>query len=246
MIPKIIHYCWLSDDVYPEKIKMCMDSWKKHLPNYEFMLWNLDRFDINSSLWVKQAFNAKKYAFAADYLRLYAVYHYGGIYLDSDVEIVKPFDDLLNLPYFLGKENSENVIEAAVFGAEKECFWVGECLNYYKNRKFESIYGWYDMEPLPSIIKKTIIEKFSLKEIREIGEMEDNKTNVYILPVDYFSPKKWDDPSVLNLTKNTYSIHHFAVSWKRNATMKQKILTDILKDKILKRINVLFQNIKSY
>ena len=99
MIPKVIHYCWLSGDPIPEKLQRCMDSWKKFLPDYEFVLWDLERFDIKTSQWVKEAFEARKYAFAADYIRLYAVYNYGGIYMDMDVEVVRPFDDLLASPY---------------------------------------------------------------------------------------------------------------------------------------------------
>ena len=83
MIPKIIHLCWLSGDEYPPMIKKCIESWKRYLPDYEIMLWDTKRFDVNSVLWTKQAFECKKYAFAADYIRLYALYHYGGIYLDS-------------------------------------------------------------------------------------------------------------------------------------------------------------------
>jgi mannosyltransferase OCH1-like enzyme len=199
-----------------------MASWKKHLPSYEFMLWNFDRFDKNRSLWVKQAFEAKKYAFAADYIRLYALYNYGGIYLDTDVEVLKPYDDLLDLPYFLGKENSENIIEAATIGAEKGCFWVGECLKYYDGRKFEYAFGKYDAKPLPAIIRDIITAKHSLIQIEEKAEICRNDKNVYILPVDYFSPKKWDDPTIIDITDNTYSIHHFAGTWK-NENHKEKI-----------------------
>ena len=117
MIPKVIHYCWLSGDPIPEKLQRCMDSWKKFLPDYEFVLWDLERFDIKTSQWVKEAFEARKYAFAADYIRLYAVYNYGGVYMDMDVEVVRPFDDLLASPYILGLE-SEKGVEAGVFGAE--------------------------------------------------------------------------------------------------------------------------------
>ena len=222
MIPKIIHYCWLSKDPYPEKIKTCIASWKKHLPDYEFMLWNFDRFDKKSSLWVKQAFDAKKYAFAADYIRLYALYNYGGIYLDTDVEVLKPFDDLLNQPYFLGKENSENIIEAATVGAEKGCLWIGECLKYYEGRKFEYTFGKYDTKPLPAIIRDIITEKYELKQINGKDEIHRDEKNVYVLPVDYFSPKKWDDPTILDITKNTYSIHHFAKTWL-NENCKEKL-----------------------
>ena len=119
MIPKIIHLCWLSGDPYPKKIQYCIDSWKKYLPDYEIMLWDTKRFDVNSLLWTKQAFEAGKYAFAADYIRLYAVYNYGGIYFDSDVEVIKSFDELLNLPYFVGAEAGPEGVELAAFGAEK-------------------------------------------------------------------------------------------------------------------------------
>ena len=91
MIPKIIHYCWLSGNPIPKNLEDCMKSWKKKLPDYKFMLWDFNRFDINSSIWVREAFNAKKYAFAADYIRLFALYNYGGIYMDMDVEVIKPF-----------------------------------------------------------------------------------------------------------------------------------------------------------
>lgn len=116
MIPKRIHLCWLSGDPYPQKIQKCIDSWKVHLPDYEIMLWDLKRFDIAQVPWVEQAFRVKKYAFAADYIRLYALYNYGGIYLDSDVEVLKSFDPLLDLPYFVGAENA-GTIEAAIIGA---------------------------------------------------------------------------------------------------------------------------------
>lgn len=96
MIPKIIHWCWLSDDPIPDKLQHYMESWKKFLPDYEFIHWNFDRFPKGKSIWVDQAFEAHKYAFAADYIRLYALYNYGGFYLDMDVEVLKSFDTLLN------------------------------------------------------------------------------------------------------------------------------------------------------
>jgi mannosyltransferase OCH1-like enzyme len=249
MIPKIIHYCWLGNDPYPEKIQMCIDSWKKHLLDYEFILWNFDRFDINSSLWVKQAFEAKKYAFATDYIRLYALYNCGGIYLDMDVEVIKPFDDLLYLPYFLGRENSDNgiVVEAATFGSTKGCFWIGKCLEYYRKREFVIGFGKYDMRPLPSIILSVINENFALQPINSIKEIVDNKKEVYILPIDYFSPKKWYDPNFLDKTINTYSIHHFAGSWTKNKTLFEKIrniISRILsKAGLIKLFNYLFNKI---
>lgn len=96
MIPKVIHYCWLSDDPFPEEIKRCIDSWKKYMPEYTIKRWSKDNFDINSVPLVKEAYEAKKYAFAADYIRCYALYTEGGIYLDSDVLVFKSFEKLLH------------------------------------------------------------------------------------------------------------------------------------------------------
>ena len=123
MIPKQIHYCWLSGEPYPKLISDCIESWKIHLPDYKIILWDTKRIDINSNLWLKQAFETKKYAFAADYIRFYALYHYGGIYLDADVEVLRSFDGLLNRHEFVGEEASGD-IEAAVMGVEKNISWV--------------------------------------------------------------------------------------------------------------------------
>lgn len=136
MIPKIIHLCWLSGDAYPPLIQKCINSWKTVLPDYEIWLWDGKRFDINSSIWVKEAFSVKKYAFAADYIRCYALYHFGGIYLDSDVEVIKSFDDLLHLPYFVGKEQAGG-FEAATMGFEKGHPFFKHMLDYYDGRHFK-------------------------------------------------------------------------------------------------------------
>lgn len=99
MIPKIIHYCWLGDSEFPELVKKCIQSWKKKMPDWEFILWDKNCLkDLNSD-WVNEAYSTKKYAFAADYIRLYAVNKFGGFYLDSDVEVLKNFAPLLDSPY---------------------------------------------------------------------------------------------------------------------------------------------------
>ncbi|WP_303187413.1 glycosyltransferase family 32 protein [Phocaeicola coprocola] len=223
MIPKIIHYCWLSGDPYPEKIKYCIDSWKKFLPDYEFMLWDLNRFDINSSIWVKEAFEVKKYAFAADYIRLYALYTYGGIYLDTDVEVLRSFDSLLDLKYFIGKENTPHGIEAAILGAEKGTIWIKTCLAHYQNRHFNLGLGKFDTEVLPSIILNILSKEYEIIDINRKDEIDKNSTNkIFRFPVDYFSPMTWDTHE-LNITNNTYAIHHFAGTWKKNKTTLEKI-----------------------
>ena len=216
MIPKLIHLCWLSGDPYPHKIQKCLDSWKKHLPDYEVMLWDCNQFDLKSSLWVEQAFATKKYAFAADYIRMYALYHYGGIYLDSDVEVLKSFDEFLKLPYFVGAENA-GTIEAAIIGAEKGCDWVKACLDYYQNRKFVKEDGQMDIRMLPEIMNETIQKLkpvYNLPSGSRINELEkiDMQTKVCVLPCEYFSPKVFDSRQVI-LTPYTYAIHHYQNSW---------------------------------
>lgn len=216
MIPKILHLCWLSGDPYPPKIQKCLDSWKKYLPDYEVMLWDLNRFDLNSSPWVKQAFNAKKYAFAADYIRMYALYNYGGIYLDSDVEILKSFDDFLHLPYFAGAETA-GTIEAAIMGAEKGCDWIKVCLDYYEGRNFIKEDGQMDIRMLPEILTETIQKLKPIHNLPSGSSINDLKNidmqkEVYVLPCEYFSPKIFDSREVV-LTPQTYAIHHYQNSW---------------------------------
>ena len=212
MIPKIIHFCWLSGDPYPKKIQQCIDSWKRHLPDYEIWLWDVNRFDINSSIWVKEAFEHKKYAFCADYIRAFALYNYGGIYLDSDVEVVKSYNDLLDLPYFVGYESSGN-IEAATMGFEKGNDIMKQILNHYENLHFVKSNGEYDVVIMPLIIKSAI-EAYEIKEIKSKHEFEYDSKVLNIFPYDWFSPiDSTGKRFVLRATENTYSIHHFVSAW---------------------------------
>ncbi len=215
MIPKIIHLCWLSGDPYPPKIAKCLASWKKHLPDYEVMLWDTNRFDLESSIWVKQAFEKKKYAFAADYIRFHALYYYGGIYLDSDVEVLKSFDDLLDLPYFIGAEKAQTP-EAAIIGAEKGCDWIKRCLDYYENRCFIKEDGSLDIKKLPEIMVEQI-SKFKLVRVLSLNDSLNIRTldmqnEVLEFNDAFFSPKVFDSREV-EITPYTYAIHHYQNSW---------------------------------
>ena len=220
-IPKIIHYCWLSGDPYPELVQRCMQSWKEKLPGYEFMLWDSNRFDIHSVPWVEQACAAKKWAFAADYIRLYALYNYGGIYLDSDVEVLKPFDDLLKLPYFFGREHyfdmidASNTIEAATMGCEKGNPVIKDCLDYYSDRNFFKPNGELDMLILPYAMA-LVFAKYKLNDVCSVKEFDLNPGKICLLPMDYFSPKNTRTLEV-DATENTYSVHHFNGSWYTKA-----------------------------
>lgn len=233
MIPKIIHFCWLSNDEYPALIKKCMASWKTKLPDYEFILWDTKKFDLESCLWAKQAFETKKYAFASDYIRLYAVYTYGGIYLDTDVEVLKNFDDLLNLPYFIGQEHIGN-IEAAVFGAEKGTSWLADSLEYYDNRPFIKDDGNLDLIVLPKIIKAQVEVKRELiamgkKEVDKVHQLIKDDTKLLLYHYKYFSANNFETHEILK-NDDTYTIHHFNNAW---IPLKMKIKLN-LKRKIIK------------
>ena len=201
MIPKIIHLCWLSGDKFPAKIARCIDSWKKILPEYEIILWDTNRFNLNESLWVKQAFEKKKYAFAADYIRFYALYTMGGIYLDSDVEVIKNMDVFLDLPYFIGAEKA-GTPEAAIIGAEKGCDWIEQCLKYYDGRSFVKEDGSLDIRKLPEIMDEEInklknMRMLSLEDSKSIRKFDMQK-EVLLFNDAYFSPKVFDSRSYDN------------------------------------------------
>lgn len=203
MIPKIIHYCWLSGDPIPVKFQLYMNGWKEKLPDYEFILWDAKRFDLTQSLWVRQAFSVKKYAFAADYIRLYAIYTYGGIYMDMDVEVLRSFNPLLGQQYILGYE-SNGRIEAGIFGGERGAEWIKKCLDYYIDRPFIQQDGTYDLKPLPEIMSDILCEEMN---------------SFYIYSCDFFTAKSFLTGKIQR-TSNTYTIHHFAGSW---TTPKQKL-----------------------
>ena len=240
MIPKVIHYCWLSGDAYPPKIVFCINSWKKYLPDYDIVLWDRSRFDIESCLWVKQAYDCKKYAFAADYIRLWVLYHYGGIYLDSDVEVLKPFDRLLNQPYFFGVESNEDkFLEAAVMGVEPRNEFIHQCLMYYEGRSFLSGSGM-DLTPLPRIMFKFLNDPIIISNENEFA-LGINQLQLYTK--EFFSPKNGVNGELSSLTKNTYTIHHYNASWY---PAKKKIyiyISKCLGGNVAKKLSKLYHQI---
>ena len=225
MIPKIIHLCWLSGDPYPEEIQQCLDSWKKHLPDYEIWLWDTKRFDVNSTLWTKQAFEAKKYAFAADYIRLYALYNYGGIYLDSDVLVYKSFDELLSLPYFIGHDQIGG-FEAAVIGAEKGCQWVRNVLDTYENKPFLKEDGALDMMELPVRFHHVLVEKrYRFSRLHKVVPYVEEGRRMYVFDGDFFNSRNAIE---VRQTKKSFCAHNYAGSWAKkrtvgNLTLKERL-----------------------
>lgn len=223
MIPKIIHFSWLSKDPYPAKIRKCIDSWSKVLPDYRIMLWDFDRLGDAANVWVHEAFDNKKYAFAADFVRAYALYNYGGIYLDSDVEVLKNFDDFLDLPYFVGQESGGWIVEAACMGAEKGLPLFRRLTEYYKDRHFVKADGTFDTLPMPEIMQAVVDRHYKVKRIESIAEFDPSPDTLSVLPADYFSPIDIRTMQ-LKTTGRTVAIHHFAASWcSRRMRLKKRI-----------------------
>lgn len=206
LIPKIVHYCWFGKSQKPEIVNKCIQSWQKVLSNYEIIEWNEENFDINSNEYVKQAYEAGKFAFVSDYVRLYALYNYGGIYLDTDVEVFKQFDNLLDNESIWGFEQ-ENYIATSTIGAAKGNKIIGEFLSLYKDRQFIKEDGSYDDFTNVAIVTKMLEEK-GLKMNGEYQKI-DGATfypQTYFSPYDYINCRKF-------ITDDTYCMHHFYKSW---------------------------------
>lgn len=223
MIPKIIHFFWQSDGPMPEKLRRCVESWKKYCPDYEFRCWNGNSLADNTPLWVTQALEHKKFAFAADYMRYYALFNYGGIYMDTDVELLRPFGDLLNAPYLIGHETHAGKVESGFLAAEKGNLFVKAMLDYYDGRPFVKADGSLDMRPLPETYEEVIVDNGlvwrDVDSPAQISAITDSERDVCVLPGDYFSPLSLQNLK-LNITDRTVTIHHFVGSWK---PLKHKI-----------------------
>lgn len=206
MIPRVIHYCWFGHNPKPEMIRKCMETWEK--TGYKIIEWNEDNFDINSNPYVCEAYKNKKWAFVTDYVRLYVLYNYGGIYLDSDVEVVKPLDDLLGLPAFSGFEDKQS-IPTGLLASEQGNKWIKILLDDYEGVHFLRKDGKLDLTTNVSRITNKTKRFYPIKLNNTLQEFDD----FVIFPFDYFCAKSWMN-GVVYRTKNTYTIHHFSGSWE--------------------------------
>lgn len=225
MISKILHLCWLSGDPYPQEIQKCLDSWKEKLPDYSVMLWDSSKVDVNVCNWTKQAYEKKKYAFVSDYVRFYALYNYGGIYLDSDVEVLKSFDDLLDQEFFFGYEYTA-LPEAAVVGTEKGLPWIKKCLEWYLKNDFLDHKGKERQIIAPLILKYGFESTIHYKLIDNYHVQ--NVCGGKIYPCEYFSPRNGYNNKYY-ISDKTYSVHHFKTAWlKKNWAVKIKKIFHLL------------------
>jgi hypothetical protein len=208
MIPKIIHYCWFSGNKMSQDEVRYIEGWKDILRGYEFKLWNEDTFDVHSIKFTKQAAKARKWAFISDYVHAYAVYHYGGISLDTDVEILRPFDDLLNAnSCFGGFEDETYINPGSIFAGEKGCSIAQELMDFYAAYNITNKDESFNLVLSPQVLTKILLKH---------GLQQDNSYQdlgcMTVYPAEYFCPKSFRT-GILNVTDNTYSIHHYKGSW---------------------------------
>lgn len=211
VIPKVIHYCWFGENPLPELAKICIDSWKKYLPDYEIKEWNETNFDLNSCEYIREAYNCKKWAFVSDYARFWILYNYGGLYFDTDVEIIKPMNDILKCGSFMGFENMGNaefkVAPGLGLGANPGLGLYKEILEMYNSSHFLNNDGTLN---LLTVVDRTtnILKKHGLKNKNEKQTIE----GVTIYPFDYFCPIDCATGRK-SITSNTRSIHWYMDSW---------------------------------
>lgn len=207
-IPKIIHYCWFSGEPLNWRARMCIASWKKYLPDYEIKQWNSVNFDMHINDFVWEAYESGKWAFVADYVRLYVLYHYGGIYMDSDVEVVRNIDYFLKTPAFMGQETSDR-ISAGIIGALPANPCIQVFLNYYNGKHFKNQDGSYNTVINTKIITRNLQDAYGIKLNGQFQRVGDDMA---IYPVDMFSPKDIITGKVKR-TRRTCTIHHFKGAW---------------------------------
>jgi hypothetical protein len=240
MIPKKIHYCWFGGKPLNPLGQKCLQSWKKYFPDYEIIEWNESNFDINCCQYVKEAYEAKKWAFVTDYVRHKILYEQGGIYFDTDVEVIKPFDEILARGSFLGCENPPldvNLKKELPQGSIKVASGLGcaavpgldfyrEILEDYENSSFLNEDGSVN---LYTVVSRTtdLLRKYGLKDTDEIQEV----AGITIYPAEYFCPINMDTGELI-ITENTYSIHRYAASWESKK--------NVIRGKIYRFINRYF------
>ena len=219
MIPKIIHYCWFGRNPLPESAQKCIASWRKFLPDYEIKEWNEDNFDVNIIPYTKEAYEAKKYAFVSDYARFWILYHYGGLYFDTDVEVIKPMDDIVERGAFMGLEidGTQRGTKIAVnpglgLGTEAKSLIYQDILAGFEKLDFYGADGQrnnYSMIPM-------VTEILLSKGLKVDGKVQ-TISGVTVYPVCYFNPYN-DLIGKLNVTSETYSIHWYSATWMEPKT----------------------------
>lgn len=216
MIPKVIHYCWFGGNPMPKLARECIKSWKKYCPDFEIKEWNESNFDLDMYPYAREAYDAKKYAFVTDVVRLYALYHEGGVYMDTDVELLKPLTPFLHHHAFSGFE-AEDAVPTGIMASEKGGKWAQENLEYYNNKHFLNADGTPDLTT--NVV--TITAYMQKAGLRLDNTFQDIEGLFTMYPKDYFCPKDVHTRQI-ELTPNSVCIHHFNMSW-HSLTVRRRL-----------------------
>lgn len=232
MIPKIIHYCWFGSNPLPQSAIKCINSWKKYLPNYEIREWNETNFDVNRIPYTKEAYEAKKYAFVSDYARFYILYEFGGIYFDTDVQVIKSMDEIIAGGPFMAREagaylknftlyegNALAVAPGLGLGAKPRMQIYKELIDEYKNLSFRNDDGSLNMRTVVEITANVLIRHKIGSNNNEIEVLDDIK----IYPSDYFCPMDHTNGNKVTITNRTVSIHLYDCSWLEHDTISYRL-----------------------
>ena len=217
MIPKVIHYCWFGKGEYPEVFQKCKDSWKKYCSDYQIIEWNESNFDVNEIPYVREAYKAKKWAFVVDYVRMYVLYTHGGIYLETDTEVIKPLDGLLENDGFVGLAGE--VVTMPVLGMTKGHSFGKAMIDYYKDRHFLKEDGSYDQTTINIVANRILEDQFNMTRSQTIQKLKEGLT---IYPEKYFFTD-WSTGR-MKYTNNNYVIHYAEASWQDDQLRTRKML----------------------
>ena len=210
----MIHYFWFGNNKMPDLALKCIESWKKFCPDYEIKLWNEKNYDVTKNQYMYETYKSGKFGFTADFARLDVIYEYGGIYLDTDVELIKPIDNILNNHAFMGFETERTVALGLGFGAEAGNQIIYEMREVYKNERFIKPDGTLNLIPSPSYQTRVL----KVHGLNSLGEEQIIDDLCHVYPKTVFNPCDMDTMKI-DITSSTVSIHHYMQSW---ATTSQK------------------------
>lgn len=229
MIPRIIHYCWFGRCEMPQSAKDCIASWHQYMPDWQYRLWNEDAFDVDSVQYTSEAYKAGKYAFVSDYVRLVALEREGGLYLDTDVEVFRSFDELLSHRAFAGFEGSKHKpVGTCVMASEAHSEWVKEMLEAYQVRHF-LVNGKPDLTTNVQFITSIM----AANGFRQDGT-EQEYHGLHVFPVDYFSPRHTTGEYIR--TENTYCEHKALGSWTSRRKGWKGVLLSVVGQKTMTKL----------
>ena len=242
MIPKVIHYCWFGRNPIPAEYQKYIESWRKYLPDFEVKEWNEDNFDINCIPFIQEAYEVKKFAYVSDYARLKVLYENGGVYFDTDVEVIRPIDDLMERGPWMGIEkhtstpnNADQVNVGLGFAVEPRNSIIKEVMEFYENTHY--IFPDGHMEQIPIVpVVTDVLRKHGMPT--HVDKPTD-VAGITIYPWDYFCPQEFLS-SKIESTPNTYTIHHYSATWMSRSDKfkmwKGKFFTTNPLGKVIKKI----------